>query len=292
MNKRVGIYAVLDKHKDLTKRMNEDARYNISSKLKEADDEELNLDNMDTADDGIEGGLGMDDTADQGAPDGAMPTDQPAEDDDALDLDALADDGGEDQPPMDDTSGAPQGGLDTAPPADLGGEQPPMDMGADMGSTEPTEEIDVTDFIEKGTELTTKVDGQVQAMSDQINSLTQKLASMDQLIGKIQQVEDEIHAMKPPKPIETLKLRSLDSYPYNQGIDDYWKQKEIEIEKLRDFNRVGEKNEYVLTNDDVNNYSDIAIKDSLSPTNPQQSSQFPGPKTNQQQPSRFNNVQS
>ncbi len=291
INKKIGIYAVADKYKDLTKRMTEDARYNIASKLSEADDD-LNLDddpaNPDDATAGVEGGLGMDNT-DQQTP----PTDQPAEDDDALDLDALADDGADEAPPMGDVGGElgmPQGGLDTAAP-------PAMDAAPDMGQPaapagepmEPTEEIDVTDFIEKGNALTTKVDTQVQAMSDQINTLTQKLASMDQMIGKIQQVEDEIHAMKPLKPIETLKLRSLDSYPYNQGIDDYWKTKEIEIEKLRDVNRVGDQQEFILTNDDVNNYSDIDIKDSLAPKNNTQSdSPFPSAKTNQKQPSSFN----
>jgi hypothetical protein len=172
----------------------------------------------------------------------------------------------------------PQGDFGAAPAAP---EQP-----TDIGS-EPTEEIDVTQFVEKGEELTNKVDSQVQAMTQQISTLTQKLSTMDQLLGKIQQVEDDIRAMRPPKPIETLKLRSLDSYPYNQGIDDYWKQKEVEIEKLRDFNRV-DNQEYVLTNDDVNNYSDIEIRDSLKPNNVQSDSQFPGPKTNQAQPSRFN----
>lgn len=286
MKKRIGIYSVLDKHNDLTKRMNEDARYNITNRLGEADDE-LNLDDPENPDTGVDGGLGLDDTEDLSNQD--MPTDQqPEEDDDALDLDALtADDGtNEDIPPMD--AGQPQG--DFAPPMDqteppMGQTEPTMDMGG-----EPTEEIDVTDFVEKGNELTQKVDTQVQAMAQQIDSLTQKLSSMDQLLGKIQNVEDEIMALRPQKPIETLKLRSLDSYPYNQGIDDYWKQKEMEIEKLRDFNRVDDQNqEYVLTNDDVNNFSDIDMKDSLNPHKAQLANPFPGPDTNQQQQSRFNN---
>ena len=288
MDKRVGIYKVLDKHKDLTKRMNEDARYNLTNKLSEADDEldldDTNLDDTDpnavNPDAGVEGGLDLGNGADQ-----------PAEDDDALDLDALADDGSDEAAPVDDMGGEPaptpmslppQG--DFAPPAET--PAPAMDQSM---STEPTEEIDVTDFVEKGEQLTQKVDTQVQAMATQIQNLTQKLSSMDQLIGQIQKVEDEIHAMKPQKPIETLRLRSLDSYPYNQGIDDYWKKKEIEIDKLRDFNRVDDQQEFVLTNDDINNFSDIQIRDSLKPNNPAaNASQFSGPKTNQQQPSRFN----
>lgn len=272
MKKRIGIYSVLDKHKDLTKRMNEDARYNLTNKLDEADDEN-NLENPDQTEDtdnqsvdlGIEGGL-------SGGNDDSQPKDNEMDnEDDMLDLDALGDEDlegtGMEEPSMQEPTMEP-------------------DQTTDMGG-EPTEEIDVTDFVERGTELTQKVDTQVQTMSQQIDTLTQKLSTMDQLLNKIQQVEDEIHAMRPPKPIETLKLRSLDSYPYNQGIDDYWKQKEVEIEKLRNFNRV-DNQEYVLTNDDVNNYSDIEIKDSLNPNVQQSMPPFGGPKTNQQTPSRFN----
>lgn len=266
MKKRTGIYGVLDKHNDLTKRMNEDARYSIINDLDEADDE-MDMGDEPNPDDGIEGGLGLDDTENQ------TPEDAQSDEEDALDLDALVDDTeGLDMPEPDQSMGGDNMGGTNVQPA--------------MG-TEPTEEIDVTDFIEKSSELTQKVDSQVQTMSQQIDTLTQKLASMDQIIGKIQQVEDEINAMRPPKPIETLKLRSLDSYPYNQGIDDYWKHKEVEIEKLRDFNRV-DNQEYVLTTDDVNNFSDIDIKDSLRPSKQQVSTSFPGPSTNQQQTSSFN----
>lgn len=274
--RKIGIYAVLDKHKDLTKRMSEDARYNLTKSLAEADEE---LDPNEEPQDDIEGGLDL--GPDQQTAAAEPEPDQPAEDDDALDLDALAGDDDEGEGGM---------GDEQMPPA-MPDSPPSMDMGAPADTSgEPTEEIDVTQFVEKGNELTQKVDSQVQAMSQQIDALTQKLSSMDQLLSKIQQVEDEIHAMRPPKPIETLKLRSLDSYPYNQGIDDYWKQKEIEIEKLRDFNRV-DNQEYVLTNDDVNNFSDIEIRDSFKPNNGQSVNSFTGPQTNQAQPSRFNRQQ-
>ena len=243
--------------------------------MDEADDD-LNTDDQ-TSDTGVEGGLdlGGDESNSED-----MPTDEPAEDEDALDLDSLADDDMGDQGQMDTTFPQPN----NQPPQST----QPTDMGDNQMDTsgEPTDEIDVTQFVEKGTELTQKVDTQVQELTQQITMLAQKVGSMDSILGKIQQVEDQINAMRPPKPIETLKLRSLDSYPYNQGIDDYWKNKEIEIEKLRDFNRV-DNQEYVLTNDDVNNYSDIDIKDSLIPTK-QSNSPFQGAKTNQQIPSSVN----
>ena len=86
-NKRIGIFAVSDKNKDLTKRMTEDARYNLThNKLSEAD-EDLNLDDTNpdetNPDPNAEGGLTLPPETDPNAP---------AEDEDALDLDALADD--------------------------------------------------------------------------------------------------------------------------------------------------------------------------------------------------------
>lgn len=263
MKKRVGIFNVLDRHNDLTKRMNEYGRFGMSNKLDEEDGEELNQDELNPEDepqdeDGVNGGLNLDNLDNN--------DDFSSEDDDALDLDSLGDDN------MEDDS------------FDLGDDN--MNLNLD-DTTEPDEEIDVTDFVEKSSELTQKVDSQVQTMTQQLDNLTQKLTTMDQMIGKIQQIEDEITAMRPPKPIETLKLRSLDSYPYNQGIDDYWKHKEIEIEKLRDFNRV-DNQEYVLTSDDVNNYSDIEMKNSLTPSKSQSAPPFNTVKTNQQQSSSFN----
>ena len=283
MKKRIGIYAVLDKHNDLTKRMSEDARYSLTNKIDEADEgNDLNLDDDKQPEDknpnGVKGGLDLGNADVKNNPAGG-PNENPDEADDALDLDSLGgEDDGAQAPPTDDLGG-------NQPQGDMGQTPPPAEPSTDT-TGEPDEEIDVTDFVEKGTELTDKVGEQVQAMSQQIDTLTQKLSSMDQLLGKIQQVEDEIQAMRPPKPIETLKLRSLDSYPYNQGIDDYWKNKEIEVEKLRDFNRV-DNQEYVLTNDDVNNFSDIEIKDSLRP-NTQSEQPNPEIKTNQQKPSVFN----
>ncbi len=54
-------------------------------------------------------------------------------------------------------------------------------------------------------------------------------------------------------PEEKLMLRSLDSYPYNQKLTDFFNDKEPEMEKSG-------KNEYVLTSDEVENFSPNEIK--------------------------------
>lgn len=272
MNKKIGIHAVLERHNDLTRRMTEDARYGLTSLgLGEADDEELNLDEP-TPD--FEPGT-------EEEPDLNLDNQEqtPPEGEEDLDLDALIGDEPQDQP---DGQPLPTEELPTTTPEPQLTPETPSTGGAD-------EELDVTGFIQKSEDITNKVDSQVQSMTKQIEDLTTKLQSMDQLIGKIQQVEDQIQSMKPQRPIETLKLRSLDSYPYSQGIDDYWKKKEVEIEKLRDFNRVGENNEYVLTQDDVDNYSDVSIRNSLNPDKEQQSN-FDLQKSDNQNMGRFNNL--
>ena len=265
MNKKIGIHAVLEKHKDLTKRMTEDARYALtqSPDLIEADDD-LNLDEPT---DNLETGT------EEPNLDTPEPT-QPEEDD--LDLDALTSDEPQDvstEPTLPEPQLNPQASPEPTPQEPTGSD----------------EELDVTGFIKKSEDLTNKVDSQVQTMTKQIEDLTSKIQNMDQLLGKIQQVEDQIQAMKPPKPIETLKLRSLDSYPYNQSIDDYWKKKEIEIEKLRDFNRVDQNNEYVLTQDDVDNYSDIEIKNSLNP-DAEPATNFDRYQSDERNMGRFNSI--
>jgi hypothetical protein len=45
-----------------------------------------------------------------------------------------------------------------------------------------------------------------------------------------------------------LELRSLDSYPFNQKPQEFFAQKQGEMQMTG-------KNEYVLTKDDVDNYS-------------------------------------
>ena len=278
-NENIGIHKVLANFNRLTQ-LKEDARFNLSN-MNEDDGEEFNFDDE-------TGGENLD-QPDETNPDtdtGLTPDPDinPMGDDEEIDLDALGDSGFDaldSEPPVgNEPMGQPESQL-TQPV----GETPP-DTGMDT-SGGADEEIDVTDFVEKSTDLTQKVDSQVQALTTQIDTLTKKLQSMDGMIDKIQQVEDEMHAMKPPKPIETLRLRSLDSYPYNQGIDDYWKKKEMEIDKLRDFNRV-DNQEFVLTNDDIANFSDISVRDSLAPGLTQQN-QFDRHQSDEPKMGRFTN---
>jgi len=91
---------------------------------------------------------------------------------------------------------------------------------------------------------------------DRLNDLTSKLEDMDQILQKINDLEHKVEKYRQKSPEEKLQLRSLDSYPYNQKLTDFFSDKEVEMEKTG-------KNEYVLTSDEVENYSDGEIKKSF-----------------------------
>jgi hypothetical protein len=66
-----------------------------------------------------------------------------------------------------------------------------------------------------------------------IQDLMSKFDSLQQSLSKIDSVANEINVIKSDlqsqKPKEKLELRSLDSYPFNVKLTDYWND-----EKLKD----------------------------------------------------------
>ena len=170
-----------------------------------------------------------------------------------------------------------------APPADLppvDAAVPPMDMGTppvdaavppmDMGTppAEPdTEEIDITDLVNMTKSIKKDVDdsksenlGVNQKMDSVFTKLTdleQKLSQMDSVIDRIDQLGTKIDSMKEKTPEEKLELRSLDSYPFNQNPQEFFNQKQGEM-------RASGKNDYVITKQDINDYSKDIIKNSFN----------------------------
>ena len=85
----------------------------------------------------------------------------------------------------------------------------------------------------------------------------QKLVDMDQLVTKIDGLDAKIEKMRPKTPKEKLELRTLDSGPYTQKLSDFFQDKEKDME-------ASGKNEYVLTSDDVEQFSKGQIEDSFN----------------------------
>jgi hypothetical protein len=90
-------------------------------------------------------------------------------------------------------------------------------------------------------------------MFSRLDDLQSKLENMDQIMNKINSLETKFDRYREKTPEEKLELRSLDSYPYNQKLTDFFDDKKVEMEKTG-------KNEYILTSDEVQNFSPNEIK--------------------------------
>jgi hypothetical protein len=99
----------------------------------------------------------------------------------------------------------------------------------------------------------------VQPCALPIYDLETKLAQMDSVMAKIEQLDAKIDSVKEPTPQEKLEMRSLDSYPFNTKPNDFFSQKQGEM-------RASGKNEYVLTKNDINDFSLETIKNTFNPT--------------------------
>lgn len=119
-----------------------------------------------------------------------------------------------------------------------------------------TEELDITDLVTTQKDMSSKQEEYMEGMMSKLEDLTNKLNDMDKILQKINDLESKVEKYRQKSPEERLQLRSLDSYPYNQKLTDFFMDKEVEMEKTG-------KNEYILTSDEVENYTDGDIKKSF-----------------------------
>jgi hypothetical protein len=126
--------------------------------------------------------------------------------------------------------------------------------GGDTG--EGSEELDITDLVNSQKTIETKQEEYFNNLFSQLDTLQNKLGEMDKLVGKIDSLEAKIDKYRPKTPQEKLELRSIDSGPFNQKLTDFFVDKEEDMEKSG-------KNEYVLTTDQVKDFSASDVKDSF-----------------------------
>lgn len=150
-------------------------------------------------------------------------------------------------------------------PEDMGDEEAPEESPEDMGAEEPDEdevEVDVTQLVKSGEE-TKAAAGSANQKTDELLSkfseLEQKLARMGKITDKIEALEKEI-IKRNPTPVEKLEMRSMDSFPYNIKLTDYWK----DVDGYETGNEKDKPKEYVLTRDDIDSYTDTSIKDTFN----------------------------
>jgi hypothetical protein len=185
-------------------------------------------------------------------------------------------------PPLPAEGDAADAGL---PAPDAGAELPPMDAAASAApmdaAAEPamgdTEEIDITDLVNMTKSLKKDIEGTqndhstvISKMDDvftKLDDLASKLGEMDSLVQKIEQLGTEVKEMKPQTPQEKLEMRSLDSYPFNQKPTDFFSQKQEEM-------KASGKNEYVLTKDEVNDFTPETLRDTFNDTGEENENEF------------------
>jgi hypothetical protein len=155
----------------------------------------------------------------------------------------------------------PTNDLPAEEPADLpGGEIAPDET---MEPSGDEIELDVTELV-KGSEAAKEsadaANEKIAQLMDMVNKLETQLSGMNAITNKIDDLEKEIERRN-PTPVEKLEMRSLDSFPYNIKLSDFWAEKG---ERYDTGSEQKEPEEYVLTQQDVDNdYIESDIEDSF-----------------------------
>ena len=159
---------------------------------------------------------------------------------------------GAETPPA--TDGAAPEEVAEPTPVDIANDPDVEEVGAESeGSDEETEEIDITDLVTSQKDIQSKQDEFMDGVFSKLDELEEKLAQMDSIMTKIDSLETKFDKYREKTPEEKLMLRSLDSYPYNQKLTDFFDEKKDEMEETG-------KNEYVLTSDEVQEFTPNELK--------------------------------
>jgi hypothetical protein len=158
-------------------------------------------------------------------------------------------------PATDPAAATPDLATPPSAPVDIAADKDVEEIG-DEG-TEDEEKLEITDLVNSQKNIEQKQEEYFNNLFDQLKTLEQKLGDMDQLVSKIDGLENKIEKMRPKTPKEKLELRTLDSGPFNQKLSDFFEDKEKDME-------ASGKNEYVLTSDDVEQFSKGQIEDSFN----------------------------
>jgi hypothetical protein len=130
------------------------------------------------------------------------------------------------------------------------------DEGQSVETESGSEEIDITDLVNSQKGMESKQNEYFDMMFKQLEGLQSKLSEMEGLVSKLNDIEEKIEKYRPKSAQEKLELRTIDSGPFNQKLSDFFEDKQ------EDFEKTG-RDEYILTQDDVEDYSNVDIKKSF-----------------------------
>ena len=148
-------------------------------------------------------------------------------------------------PAPEDAAGAPAPG-DVPPPAP-GGDVPPPAAGGEVpppAEPAPNEkgevEVDITDLVKSTKDTKDKIEGTnelLNSLMSKFYDLENKMTSFDQILNRIDKIEQDFEK-RLPTPVEKLEMRSMDSYPYNIKLSDFWSD---EVEDIDGGEQTGEE---------------------------------------------------
>ena len=155
--------------------------------------------------------------------------------------------------PVDPNLAPPAPAAPTGPqPVDLEND-PDVEKVGEEDSEGKTEEMDITDLVKSQKKVEQKQEEYFDNLFQHLDNLENKLGEMDGIMTKLNDLEAKVEKYREKTPQERLELRTLDSGPFNQKLSQFFDDKEEDMEKTG-------KNEYVLTQDEVEDYSPNEIK--------------------------------
>jgi hypothetical protein len=155
---------------------------------------------------------------------------------------------------------------DTMPPAD--DMIPPVeDKMAPEATDDESIDLDVTELVKGSQEAKASADeanAKIERLLGMVDKLESQLTSMSQISDKIDGLEKELEK-RVPTPDEKIELRSMDSYPYNIKLSDFWADhKDSPYDAGQNDEDKDEDGNYILTQDDVDNFDANNIKQSFN----------------------------
>ena len=180
-------------------------------------------------------------------------------------------------PPADDSNAAPDAGgapnpnaapaepvpdANTVPDPSVTPDAAAPDMDIGMDDTGDEVDVDVTELVqgsEEATDAANKANMKTSKLLRKFADLERRVAQMDDLSQKIDGLGKEI-ARRNPTPVEKLEMRSMDSFPYNIKLSDYFK----EADPNANLDGVKKAPEYILKKDDLDTkFIDSSIKNTF-----------------------------
>lgn len=118
------------------------------------------------------------------------------------------------------------------------------------------EELEITDLVKSQKNVEEKQEEYFQQLFSHLTDLENRLGDMDNIVNKLNDLEAKIEKYREKSPEEKLQLRSLDSGPFNQKLSDFFNDNQDKFEQQG-------KDEYILTKDEVEDFSPHEIKKSF-----------------------------